>query len=117
MSEYLGTAQVPSFVKRTSAKDITGQQFGRLTALYPTEQRDSRGYIIWHCRCSCGNELDITYNTLRYGNAHSCGCQRKEKNQLLRTHLVQVADTSVDLLKSTKIPKNNTTGVKGVYLI
>ena len=36
----------PVLRKRGSAKDISGQQFGRLTALYPTEQRDARGYVI-----------------------------------------------------------------------
>lgn len=107
----------PVLRKRGSAKDISGQQFGRLTALYPTEQRDARGYVIWHCVCSCGREIDITYNALCYGNLRSCGCQREEKCQLLHTHLTQVGGTSMNLLKSTKIPKNNTTGVKGVYYI
>ena len=100
-----------------ASADISGKKFGRLTALYPTDQRDSRGYVIWHCRCDCGNEVDITYNALMYSHIQSCGCQRREKNQVLHTHLQQVDGTSVDLLKSTKIPKNNTTGVKGVYLI
>lgn len=111
------TVEVAKNKKKTVAKDITGKQFGRLTALYPTEQREPKGYVIWHCRCSCGNEVDITYNALCYTNLRSCGCQRKEKDQLLHTHLIQVANTSVNLLKSTKTPKNNTTGVKGVYLI
>jgi len=99
------------------SKDITGKRFGRLTALYPTEKRDAKGYVIWHCHCDCGKEVDITYNALCYGNVQSCGCQKKEKEQYLHTYLTHVDGTSMNLLKSTKLPKNNTTGVKGVYLI
>ena len=98
-------------------KDITGKVFGRLTALHPTEKRDTKGYVIWHCSCSCGKEIDITYNALCYGNVQSCGCQKKEKEQYLHTYLTHVDGTSMNLLKSIKLPKNNTTGVKGVYLI
>ena len=32
----------------------TGKRFGRLTALEPTTEREN-GYIVWLCRCSCGN--------------------------------------------------------------
>ena len=40
--------------------DLTGQRFGRLTALYPVEKRD-RGTATsacWRCRCDCGREAD-----------------------------------------------------------
>lgn len=98
-------------------KDISGKVFGRLTALYPTKKRDAKGYLIWHCICKCGKEIDISYNSLRYGNVQSCGCQKKEKEQFLHDYLTHVDGTSMNLLKSTKLPQNNTTGVKGVYLI
>ncbi len=39
-------------------KDITGQRFGILTALYPTDKRDSNQSVIWHCRCDCGKEVE-----------------------------------------------------------
>jgi hypothetical protein len=54
-------------------KDITGQKFGRLTALYPTEQRKSR-YTVWSCRCTCGNEKLVSVNHLLQGSVKSCGC-------------------------------------------
>lgn len=99
------------------AVDITGQHFERLTALYPTERRDKKGSVVWHCRCACGNEIDIPYNNLVYTNVVSCGCRKKEHSSSLSEHLVHVAGTSVDMLKSTKIPVNNTTGYRGVYFI
>jgi len=39
-------------------QDLTGRQFGLLTAMYPTEQRDKRGSVYWHCVCECGNTID-----------------------------------------------------------
>ena len=55
-------------------KDITGQTFGRLTALYPTGERNAYGRTIWHMRCSCGNEIDVAQNLLTLGHKMSCGC-------------------------------------------
>ena len=100
-----------------ASNDITDQKFERLTALYPTEKRDSKGSVIWHCRCDCGNEVDVSYNSLRYTHIQSCGCKKKEHDQKLDGYLTHVAGTSVDILKSKKIPTNNTTGTKGVYFI
>ncbi len=100
-----------------ASSDISGQKFERLTALYPTEKRDGKGSVIWHCRCDCGNEVEVSYNALMYTHIQSCGCRKKEHNQELGGYLTHIAGTSVDILKSKKIPTNNTTGTKGVYLI
>ena len=97
--------------------DITGQKFGRMEALYPVDRRDKNGSVIWHCRCDCGRETEVSYNALRYANQKSCGCQKEEHNQKLQTLLTHVAGTSVDILKSKKVPKDNTTGYRGVYLV
>lgn len=97
--------------------DISGQKFGRLTALEATPQRDAKGYVIWRCRCDCGEEAMISYNELRYTNVQSCGCSKKEHDRKLRSFLTHVDGTSIDMLKSKKIPTDNTTGYKGVYFI
>lgn len=61
-------------------KELTGQKFGRLTALYPLEERNQYGSIVWHCKCDCGNEIDVPANWLgKYIN--SCGCL-KSLNEL-----------------------------------
>ena len=103
--------------KNYAFSDVTGQRFHRLTALYRLDARDKNGSVMWHCRCDCGNEIDVSYNNLRYSNQRSCGCRRREHDQELSGLLTHVAGTSVDMLKSKKVPKNNTTGVKGVYRI
>ncbi len=97
--------------------DIAGQRFGRLTALNPTKQRDNGGGVVWHCKCDCGNEADVPYNNLMYANQRSCGCQKKEHDKLLGTLQTRVDGTSLDIIKSQKVPTDNTTGYKGVYLI
>lgn len=58
--------------------DITGQQFGRLTALN-IAGKDSRGETIWHCMCECGNSKDVLSSNLRKGLTQSCGCLQKER--------------------------------------
>ncbi len=59
------------------AVDITGQRFGELTAIEPTEKRRNN-CIIWRCQCSCGKEVFVTAKDLRSGNTTSCGCKRAE---------------------------------------
>ena len=39
-------------------KDLTGQRFGRLFVLYPTDKRVNRR-VVWHCICDCGNYKDV----------------------------------------------------------
>jgi len=85
--------------------------------LYPKKHLNKKGSIIWHCRCECGTEFDVSYNELVYCNQQSCGCRKKKHSENLHSYLTHVDGTSVDSLKSKKIPTDNTTGVKGVYLI
>lgn len=46
--------------KNRPRKDLTGQRFGILTALYPTERRGKGQSVIWHCKCDCGNEVEYS---------------------------------------------------------
>lgn len=58
------------------AKDLTGQRFGRLTAISPT--RDENGHTMWSCQCDCGTKI-VTYTTsLLSGRSKSCGCWHRE---------------------------------------
>ena len=36
--------------------DISGQRFGKITVLRPTERRSSTS-VVWECKCDCGNEV------------------------------------------------------------
>lgn len=102
---------------RSRNTDISGQKFGYLTAVEETSLRDARGYVIWKCRCDCGAEPLVSYNELKYTNLQSCGCKKKSHNEKLHTYLTHMDGTSLEMLKSKKVPKDNTTGYKGVYFI
>ena len=98
-------------------RDIRGKKFNRLTAIEPIGMRDYKGGVVWLCRCECGNEVEVSYNNLAYSDVQSCGCQKKEHDQKLPQLVAHVDGTSIDAIKSAKIPSSNTTGVRGVYYI
>lgn len=58
--------------------DETGKQYGELTVLYRAENTKN-GRAMWHCRCSCGNEIDVLGKSLRNGNTKSCGCYQRRR--------------------------------------
>lgn len=60
-------------------QDLTGLNFGRLTAIEPTNIR-SGGHIIWKCQCECGNIAFVDSNALKKGNTRSCGCLIKTRD-------------------------------------
>ena len=53
--------------------DLTGQRFGRLTALRPTRRN---GRTAWECVCECGNVKVIDTGKLSSCHTVSCGCIR-----------------------------------------
>ena len=57
-------------------KDLTGQRFGKLTAIRPTDQRKD-GYVLWECKCDCGNITEVKSALLTSGKRKSCGCAKK----------------------------------------
>lgn len=64
---------------RTNAKDISGNRYGKLTAIKPV----SRHPIKWECKCDCGGVRITTSKSLTYGTAKSCGCLSSEHGKKL----------------------------------
>lgn len=56
--------------------DITGQQFGRLTAV---QKVNATGRARWLCKCSCGRTTVVDLCALQSGATKSCGCLQKER--------------------------------------
>ena len=56
--------------------DITGEQFGRWTALSPIPS--VRGFSKCMCKCECGTEKSVATRSLRNGESRSCGCLARE---------------------------------------
>lgn len=65
----MGRGNVPS-------KDIAGQTFAQLRALYPAGQNKHRK-TMWRCLCDCGQETTALAGSLLSGNTKSCGCRKK----------------------------------------
>lgn len=57
-------------------KDISGQNFGRLTALY--RLHNTKGRTKWLCVCECGNFTEVRSDFLQSGNTKSCGCLNRD---------------------------------------
>jgi len=68
--------------RETGVRDLTGQRFGRLVAIRPTAERKN-GYVIWECKCDCGNITLIRSSYLKNGKVMSCGCLQNAKVQEL----------------------------------
>lgn len=96
--------------------DLTGQRFGRLTALAPAE--NIGGCTAWLCRCDCGQETVVITKRLRDGHRTSCGCDNenfgKPPNVAGRASLTYVEGTCVEMIQSDTVRRNNTSGVTGV---
>ena len=61
--------------------DITGQIFGRLTAIRiiePGNYRDEK----WLFHCTCGNEIIRKSRAIKEGCTKSCGCLNSELNKI-----------------------------------
>ena len=61
--------------------NLLGQRFGRLLVtenLGLRRRKDGRNNRYWKCICDCGNETELTSNSLTSGKVHSCGCLRRE---------------------------------------
>lgn len=55
-------------------RDLSGKRFGRLVCIEKSEQKNSRGDILWKCQCDCGKECYAIGKHLLAGLKKSCGC-------------------------------------------
>lgn len=61
--------------------DITGEKYGRLTAVYRAEN-SKKGRTRWSCLCDCGNAKIVESHKLVSGHTSSCGCLWTESRQI-----------------------------------
>ena len=67
--------QIAAKIGHSNFKDLAGQQFGKLTALYSIKSLEDKKYH-WVCQCECGNIVEVLGTSLTSGNTKSCGCLR-----------------------------------------
>jgi hypothetical protein len=58
--------------------DLTGNTFGRLTAIRIDQERSTTLAMRWICKCACGKEASVSVSHLRSGHTTSCGCYNDE---------------------------------------
>ena len=97
------------------AEDLTGQRFGRLTALRPTERRDRKGSVYWMCRCDCGGQAEVPGDRLVQGNVLSCGCLKSENQKEIEGRLHRIDGTCLEILEKRKYRRDNKSGFRGVF--
>lgn len=97
--------------------DLTGQTYGYLQVLEPTDQRDGSN-VVWRCLCTaCGRECYLSTRSLRSGGSRSCGCMRPSYLGDRLGKIVEqagIGETNQARIRSTKPQKNNASGVRGV---
>ncbi len=98
--------------------DLTGQRFGRLTALYHVNKGDRAKSSYWHCRCDCGKELDVHTESLLRGLTQSCGCWNREQSGKMHDHMHYQDDTCLEILKRSCVDTGrNKAGFRGLFLM
>lgn len=61
-----------------SLVDLSGKNFGRLTAINRIE-KDQDNTRKWKCVCCCGNEVFVSTGHLMSGHTKSCGCYKRDR--------------------------------------
>lgn len=104
-------------------KDLTGERFGRLTAIKESG-RNKKGRVIWLCLCDCGNYAEASSDHLQQGYTTSCGCLSDERRRMMapialkkniETNARGLVDGTAAVLLNQTIRRDNKTGVRGVY--
>lgn len=86
--------------------NIRQRLFGKLRAIQPMAELSNQ--TKWLCQCECGNQAIVYYYNLRNGHTQSCGCLKAI------SPLTIVNGTAIELIKSTTVNSNNTSGFRGV---
>lgn len=82
------TKYIKGACKAGKPYDITGLKFHQLTAIYPTNKRETNDCIIWHCECDCGKEIDVSASNLIRGHVKSCGCRKRSIREKLIVNIL-----------------------------
>lgn len=60
-------------VSETNREDVTGKQFGKLTAIKYLYS-DKEGHAVWLFSCACGGTIEAKLRYVKEGDLKSCGC-------------------------------------------
>lgn len=111
-------------LKIAGARDLTGHRFGMLVVLH----RDPEQHGFWVCQCDCGRKTSVrgTSLTKQKKATQSCGCIQREaavkqgiqsigKNAEKQITINKAMKTNIQVIKTKTPPKNNKSGMKGIW--
>lgn len=81
-------------------KDLSGKKFGKLTAIYYVPKGK------WHCKCDCGNELDVDTRNLNSNHTQSCGCLQKENARKNAIDMTGYENNGIKVISKAESDKN-----------
>jgi hypothetical protein len=99
------------------AKNISGEKFGKLTAIKPIEKRGNQYY--WLCECECGNTKIARCSHLLAGDVKSCGClqiQKATTHGLSKTRLYKIYSQMKIRCLNPKNPAYKSYGGRGIKI-
>jgi len=70
-------------------EDVTGQKFGRLTAIKFDSFRGKYPHAYWEFACECGSHVVARHNNVKFGTRVSCGCAHGRRITGPPTHVQQ----------------------------
>ena len=112
--------EIISAVGHSRLIDLTGQQFGFLTVLKPSRNKDNKGGIKWLCQCECGNIVEVSSSNLRRKKEGtvSCGCKKSKGEYKIAQLLMQLQIPFITQKRfdSCIFPKTNRQLVFDFYL-
>lgn len=87
------------------------EKYGNLTIIKEYIKRD-RTYCL--VQCSCGVKKEVRKSYLINGHTTSCGCKKNNNyiNDIIKDNYYE--GTFISSLKNDKLPKNNTSGYRGI---
>lgn len=110
---------------RNRINDLTGMVFGKLTVVGRDESKPG---AYWWCNCECGNTKSIkgTSLTKKKEPTRGCGCEQRKiavgigtktiaKNAERQISENMMYHTNFQVIGNKNLPKNNTSGHKGVW--
>lgn len=82
--------------------DISGQRFGKLITIAPTQKRNNNREIMWLCKCDCGKLCLSSQSHLSSGHVKSCGCMISKGEFILNKIL---EENSINFIKQKTFDK------------
>lgn len=99
--------------------DVTGQKFGKLTAIYSLHNHHKKDVTHWLCVCECGNFKEVSTTLLRRGTTKSCGCLLKQGHTIhgkSSTRLFTILQKMIGRCYNQNNPAYKDYGARGITI-